>query len=392
MESNLLWPYLPDDITISITFHLDAKSLFSMTKVCKQWQRNLWRYITRFELTGQNDDNEPYRGDSFRNFIGNSLSRLEHSKIQDVVLPGSFYDDAYESINVVDDNLDTLAKMTNLHSFSIPTDPYIIPVDLMSVLTKFTQLTSLRISFDLEEEDASQLTRLSKLKVLHFHHPHLDEMHWVNKLPQLGTLHLETLPSYSYSLADCSQLTSLTLRAVEDKYMEALLQLTQLKELYLGNVYDPCLAQLTNLTKLGIGRFPSWDSNDDLPPHIKSLSVDEINKDDLQSFTCLSELYTPDFLLDMVSVSTLTQLHTLVLRADPSITLSQLTNLTRLGFKEWDGELSPSSFSVFSSLSNLRVWEYSSSSSEITPSQIAAVFPLGHVSIGRRKFASLRWE
>jgi hypothetical protein len=74
-----------------------------MTKVCKQWQRNLWRYITRFELTGQNDDNEPYRGDSFRNFIGNSLSRLEHSKIQDVVLPGSFYDDAYESINVVDD-------------------------------------------------------------------------------------------------------------------------------------------------------------------------------------------------------------------------------------------------------------------------------------------------
>lgn len=188
--------------------------------------------------------------------------------------------------------MDTLAKMTNLHSFSIPTDPYIIPVDLMSVLTKFTQLTSLRISFDLEEEDASQLTRLSKLKVLHFHHPHLDEMHWVNKLPQLGTLHLETLPSYSYSLADCSQLTSLTLRAVEDKYMEALLQLTQLKELYLGNVYDPCLAQLTNLTKLGIGRFPSWDSNDDLPPHIKSLSVDEINKDDLQSFTCLSELYT----------------------------------------------------------------------------------------------------
>ncbi len=180
---------------------------------------------------------------------------------------------------------DTLAKMTNLRSLSISTkDYYHVAKDFVSKLTTLTRLTSLCIPIKLKKEDASYLTRLSRLQYLHFHHPDLHSLDWIVKLQHLHTLRLEDWSCYEWN---GTQITSLTLTYCKEKHMTKILLFTQLKELrLLNNYYDAQLTQLTNLTSLGVGRFPSWKG--EMPSHIKSFSAQVLHTKKLWSFTCLN--------------------------------------------------------------------------------------------------------
>ena len=136
------------------------------------------------------------------------------------------------------------------------------------MLTSFTQLTSLFLM----DRNKYKITQITKLRELCMFNKRMD-VDWIEELPNLTSLELETWPKYSPStLTESTNLRHLTIREyMPEHYHEDIGRLTNLESLTLyGTEYHSCLSQLTKLTKLGV---ESLGNHDILPSHIMSLFV-----------------------------------------------------------------------------------------------------------------------